>query len=86
LEVTREHLQNHISQEYMTATEFATYLVPVDSVCHHIGFSTRSYDLEVHHLTPSGILDMAVVVTLCEAYIGIEPHLNRWSYFFWAWL
>jgi hypothetical protein len=35
-------------------------------------------------LTPSGILHMAAFVTLCEAFIGIEPHFNLWSYFFWA--
>jgi hypothetical protein len=44
-----------------------------------------SYDLELHHLTPSGILHMAAFMTLCKAYIGIEPHFNLWSYFFWAW-
>jgi hypothetical protein len=42
----------------------------------------RSYGLELHHLTPSGILHMATFVTLCEAYIRIEPHFNLWSYFF----
>jgi hypothetical protein len=46
----------------------------------------RSYGLELHHPTPSGILHMAAFVTLCEAYIGIEPPLNTWSHFFWAWL
>jgi hypothetical protein len=44
----------------------------------------QSYVLDLHHLTPSGILHMVAFVTLCEAYIGIEPHLNLWSYFFWA--
>jgi hypothetical protein len=42
----------------------------------------RSYGLELHHPTPSGILHMAAFVTLCEAYIGIEPLLNTWSHFF----
>jgi hypothetical protein len=40
--------------------------------------------LELHHLTPLGILHMTAFVTLCEAYIGIEPHFNLWSYFFCA--
>jgi hypothetical protein len=43
-----------------------------------------SYSLELHHLTPSGILHMAAFVTLCEAYIGIDPHFNLWHYFFRA--
>jgi hypothetical protein len=33
-------------------------------------------------MTPSAILHIAVCVTLCEAYMGIEPHLNLWNYFF----
>jgi hypothetical protein len=44
----------------------------------------RSYGLELHHLTPSGILHMAAFMTLCEAYIRIEPPLNMWSHIFWA--
>jgi hypothetical protein len=24
---------------------------------------------------------MAAFVTLCEAYMGIEPHFNLWNYF-----
>jgi hypothetical protein len=43
----------------------------------------QPYGLELHHLTPSRILHMVVFVTLCEAYIGIEPPLNLWSHFFW---
>jgi hypothetical protein len=34
------------------------------------------YGLELSHLTPSGIFHMVVFVTLCEAYMGIEPHFN----------
>jgi hypothetical protein len=41
-----------------------------------------SYGLELHHLTRSGILHIAFFMTLCEAYIGIEPHLNTWNHFF----
>jgi hypothetical protein len=39
------------------------------------------YDLELHHLTSSGILHIAAFVTLCEAYMGIEPNFNLWNYF-----
>jgi hypothetical protein len=42
------------------------------------------YGLELHHSTPSRILCMAAFVTLCEAYMGIEPHFNMWNYFFRA--
>jgi hypothetical protein len=42
----------------------------------------RYYSLELHHLTPSGVLHIAAFVTLCEAYQGIDPELNQWKYFF----
>jgi hypothetical protein len=42
----------------------------------------RSYGLELHHLTPLRIVHMVAFVTLCETYIGIEPHFNLWRYFF----
>jgi hypothetical protein len=32
--------------------------------------------LELQHLVPVGILHMAAFVTLCEAYMGIEPPLQ----------
>jgi hypothetical protein len=32
-------------------------------------------------LDPLGILHMAAFVTLCEAYMGIEPHCILWNYF-----
>jgi hypothetical protein len=35
-------------------------------------------------LTPSGILHIVAFVTLCEAYMGIEPHFDLWNYFFHA--
>jgi hypothetical protein len=40
------------------------------------------YGLELHHLTPSRVLHIAVSVTLCEAYLGIDPELDMWKYFF----
>jgi hypothetical protein len=44
------------------------------------------YGLELHHLTPSGILHIVAFVALCKAYMEIEPHFNLWSYFFRVWL
>jgi hypothetical protein len=41
-----------------------------------------SYGLELHHLTPLGILHMAAFMIVREAYIGIEPHFDLWSYYF----
>jgi hypothetical protein len=42
----------------------------------------RYYDLELHHLTPSGVLHIMAFVTLCEAYLRINPDLDLWKYFF----
>jgi hypothetical protein len=44
------------------------------------------YSLDLHQLTPSRILHIAAFVTLCKAYMGIEPHFNLWNYFFRIWL
>jgi hypothetical protein len=29
---------------------------------------------------------MAAFVTLCDTYMGIEPHFNLWNYLFCTWL
>jgi hypothetical protein len=42
------------------------------------------YGLELHHLTPLGILHMVAFGALCETYMGIEPHFHLWNYFFRA--
>jgi hypothetical protein len=92
-EVTWEHLQNLVSKGYMTVVEFATCLVPEDptspapvrgyvTVC--VAFFEREFGVSLHHVTPSGILQMAAFVTLYEAYIETEPHLNLCSHCFWA--
>jgi hypothetical protein len=47
-------------------------------------FLLQFYGLELHHLTPSGILHIAAFVTLCETYMGIESHFNLWNYFICA--
>jgi hypothetical protein len=40
------------------------------------------YSLEIHNLSPSGVLHIATFITLCEAYMGINPELDLWKYFF----
>jgi hypothetical protein len=44
-----------------------------DLVCHHTYFST-------HYCS------FTAFVTMCEAYMGIEPHFNMCNYFFRSWL
>jgi hypothetical protein len=35
-----------------------------------------------YYLTPSGVLHIMAFVTLCEAYLGIDPDLDLWKYIF----
>jgi hypothetical protein len=42
----------------------------------------RYYDLKLHHLTPSGVLHIAAFMTPYEAYLGIDPELDLWKFFF----
>jgi hypothetical protein len=42
----------------------------------------QHYGLELHNLTPSGVLHIAAFVNLCEAYQGINPDFDMWNYFF----
>jgi hypothetical protein len=34
------------------------------------------YGLELHHLPPFRVLHIAVFVTMCEAYLGVDPDLD----------
>jgi hypothetical protein len=43
------------------------------------------YDLELHHLIPSGVQHIAAFMTLCKAYLGIDPELDLLKYFFHIW-
>jgi hypothetical protein len=42
----------------------------------------RYYGMELHNLTPSRVLHIAVFMTLCEGYMGIDPEFDLWNYFF----
>jgi hypothetical protein len=36
----------------------------------------RYYGMEMHNLTPSRVLHIAVFMTLCEGYMGIDPEFD----------
>jgi hypothetical protein len=42
------------------------------------------YGFELHHLNPNTILHISIFVTLCEAWLGIEPNLDLFRYYFKA--
>jgi hypothetical protein len=36
------------------------------------------YGVQLHQLTPNSLLHIACFVTLCESFLGIEPHFLLW--------
>jgi hypothetical protein len=38
------------------------------------------YSFNLTHLNPNSILQIAIFVHLCEAYLGISPHFGLWKY------
>jgi hypothetical protein len=34
------------------------------------------YEIQIWQLTPNSILDLAIFITLCEAFLGIDPHFG----------
>jgi hypothetical protein len=40
------------------------------------------YSVQLHQLTPNSILHIACFITLCEAFLGINPHWSLWKYLF----
>jgi hypothetical protein len=41
------------------------------------------YGVQLHQLTPNSILHIACFITLCESFLGIEPHFLLWRFIFW---
>jgi hypothetical protein len=39
--------------------------------------------VQLHQLTPNSILHIACFITLCESFLGIEPHFLLWKFLFW---
>jgi hypothetical protein len=40
------------------------------------------YGVQLHQLTPNSILHIACFITLCESFLGVEPHWVLWKYLF----
>jgi hypothetical protein len=38
--------------------------------------------VQLYQLTPNSILHIACFVTLCESFLGIEPHWILWKFLF----
>ncbi|KAK1680054.1 hypothetical protein QYE76_040902 [Lolium multiflorum] len=40
------------------------------------------YGLQLHHLTPNSILHISIFITLCEAFLGVQPNWPLWKRIF----
>jgi hypothetical protein len=40
------------------------------------------YGVQLHQLTPNSLLHITYFVTLCESFLGIEPHFLLWRSLF----
>ena len=41
-----------------------------------------AYQLQLHDLTPNGMLHIAFFTTMCEGFLGIYPHWGLWKHLF----
>jgi hypothetical protein len=41
------------------------------------------YRVSICNLHPNSVLAVSVFITLCESYLGIQPHFNLWWHFFY---
>jgi hypothetical protein len=42
------------------------------------------YGIQLWQLTPNSILHLSIFVTLCEAFLGIDPHWGLWRKIFYV--
>ena len=42
-----------------------------------------TYGVQIWQLAPNSILQLAIFITLCEGFLGIEPHFGLWKKIFW---
>jgi hypothetical protein len=40
------------------------------------------YGVQLHQLTPNSILHIACFITLCESFLGVDPHWTLWKFLF----
>lgn len=40
------------------------------------------YSLNLTHLNPNSVLQIAIFVHLCEAFLGVNPHFGQWKYLY----
>jgi hypothetical protein len=58
---------------------FRSLSLPIHEFLHGLLFV---YDVQLHQLTSNSLWHIACFITLCEAFLGIEPHWILWKYLF----
>jgi hypothetical protein len=43
-----------------------------------------SYGIQLWQLTPNFLLHLAIFITICEAFLGIDPHWDLWKMIFFV--
>ena len=70
----------HVNEQVCFQSFFLRgFSLPVHSFVRGLLFA---YQLQLHDLTPNGILHIACFITLCECFLGIYPHWGLWKRLF----
>jgi len=88
-------LKAFVAKRFLPPKEVAHWRVPrqkespqpqPNEVVSFITFHERGllneWGLELQHLNPMGVLHIAGFVTVCEAFLGMEPHVDLFWLFF----
>lgn len=51
-------------------------------ICRFVKGLLRFYSIDLIHLNSNSILQLAIFIHLCEAFLGIPPHFGLWKYLF----
>ena len=47
-------------------------------ICSFVRGLLRFYSIDLTHLNPNSILQIAIFIHLCEAFLGIPPYFGLW--------
>ncbi|KAK1686810.1 hypothetical protein QYE76_047658 [Lolium multiflorum] len=51
---------------------------------HEESYPTPPMGYRLHHLTPNSILHISIFITLCEAFLGVQPNWALWKHIFFC--
>ncbi|KAK1603866.1 hypothetical protein QYE76_027539 [Lolium multiflorum] len=51
---------------------------------HEESYPTPPMGYRLHHLTPNSILHISIFITLCEAFLGVQPNWALWKRIFFC--